>query len=526
MTDTQADAPGKAEGAGGPGGAGRARRLVRGWSANMVQMVLGLTQQLLLIPAFLHVWSGDVLAAWLAIYAAGSLVVVADAGLQFRAINRFLAFKSSTDCDGRTASVYHGMQRIYLAVIAVLGLLLCAAIYLAPPATVLGFHAMPTFDAAMLVMTLGMLLSLPANLCSGLYRVRGQYGRAVWLQNAALLLGQIAQLAALATFGSLLAVASAFVSTQLLFTIFIVGFDAPRRFPFLRRAARPPLVSRSWRWSIGQLGRALPFAIANVTELALVNVPVLLVSALVTDRVAVVQWGLTRVIASLVRGLCLQTALPLGAELGHDHAIGDKERLRRLYAHGSVFVTGLACLAVAGFLPFWPDFFTLWTHGSISYDGLLAVTLLLGSAAGAPSLMALVFANHSNRGALLIRTKGLQFVGFLLLAFVLIPRLGPLGAALAVVASDLLVQFGLLTLVIIWQTLRHPLRHIAFLMFVAGGIVAPGWLIGLAVTILLPGSGLVHFVLECAIWIAVVGGLASPLLNTALRERLRALVPA
>lgn len=521
MTDTQTDAPGKVE---VPGGAGRARRLVRGWSANLVQMVLGVTQQLLLIPAFLHVWTGDVLAAWLAIYAAGSLVIMADAGLQLRAINRFLAFKSCTDCDGRTASVYHGMLRIYLVIVAGLGVLLCAALYLAPPSAVLGFHAMPTFDAAMLVMTLGMLLSLPANLCSGLYRVRGLYGRAVWLQNAALLLGQIAQLAALFMFGSLLAVAIAFVSTQLIFTFFIVGFDAPRRFPFLRRAARLRLPS--WRWSIGQFGRALPFAIANITELALVNVPVLLVSALVTDRVAVVQWGLTRVIASLVRGLCLQTALPLGAELGHDHAIGDKERLRRLYAHGSVFVTGLACLVVAGFLPFWPDFFALWTHGSIPYDGLLAVTLLLGSAAGAPSLMALVFANHSDRGVLLIRTKGLQFVVFLLLAFILIPRLGPLGAALAAVASDILVQFGLLTLVIIWQTLRHPLRHIAFLGFVAGGIVAPGWLIGLAVTTLLPGSGLVHFVMECAIWMAVVGGLASPLLNTALRQRLRALVPA
>src|SRR5438874_2601942 len=82
---------------------------------------------------------------------------------------------------------------------------------------VLGFGATPTIDSAMLVMTLGMLLTLPANLASGLYRVRGQYGRTVWLQNAALMLGQIAQIAALAVFGSLLAVAIAFVSTQLLF---------------------------------------------------------------------------------------------------------------------------------------------------------------------------------------------------------------------------------------------------------------------------------------------------------------------
>jgi len=72
---------------------GRAGRLFSGWSANLVQMVLGITQQVALIPVFLHYWTGDTLAAWLAIYAIGNLVFIADAGLQFRAINRFLQFK-------------------------------------------------------------------------------------------------------------------------------------------------------------------------------------------------------------------------------------------------------------------------------------------------------------------------------------------------------------------------------------------------------------------------------------------------
>ncbi|MGY3234764.1 O-antigen/teichoic acid export membrane protein [Bradyrhizobium sp. USDA 4448] len=525
MTDAQSDVAGNTGETAGPGG-GRLRRLVWGWSANLIQMGLGLTQQLLLIPAFLHVWSGDVLAAWLAIYAAGGLVVVADAGLQLRAINRFLGFRSCAAADGRTAYFYRATLRIYLTLVAGLGVLLCAAVRLAPPSVVLGFQATPTFDAAMLVMTLGMILGLPANLASGLYRVRGQYGRIVWLQNAALLLGQLAQLVALFMFGSLLAVAIAFVSMQLLFTVFVVAFDAPRLFPFLRRTAKPGHVAPSWRWGIGQLGRALPFAVASFTELALVNVPVLLVSALVADRVAVAQWGLTRVIASLVRGLCLQLTLPFGAELGHDYAIGDNERLRRHYAYGSVFVTGLACLVVAGMLPFWPDFFALWTHGSIPYDGPLAVTLLLGSAAVAPSLLALVFASHSNRGELLIRTKGLQLVVFLALSFALIPRLGPLGAAFAVVASDILIQFGLLGLVIMRQTLHGPFRHIAFLLLMAVAIVASGWLIGTTITALVPGSGLAHFLAECAAWLIVFGVLASPLVSTTVRERLMALVPA
>ncbi|RTM14919.1 MAG: hypothetical protein EKK33_03770 [Bradyrhizobiaceae bacterium] len=525
MTDERIDVPGPAGGSSRPGGIGRTRRLLQGWSANLVQMALGLSQQLLLIPAFLHVWSGDMLAAWLAIYAAGSLVVVADAGLQLRAINRFLAFKACADCDGRTASFYSALLRIYLALVAVLGVLLCAAVVLAPPSTVLGFQSAPTFDAAMLVMILGMLLTVPANLVSGLYRVHGRYGRTVWLQNAALLIGQIAQLAALAWFGSLLAVATAFVSMQLLFAVLLAAFDAPRLFPFLRRAGKPPLASPSLRWSLGQFSRAVPFAVANATELALVNVPVLLVSALVTNRVAVAQWGLTRVIASLVRGLCLQVTLPLAAELGHDHAVGDKDRLRRLYAHGSVFVTGLACLIVAGLLPFWPDFFALWTHGSIPYDAPLTVTLLLGSAAVAPSLLALVFANYSNRGDLLIRTKGLQLVVFLALAFALIPRLGPLGAALAVVASDILIQFGLLALMVMRQTLHHPFRHIALLLLMGVGILASGWLVGQAVTALVPGSGLVHFVVQCAIWLAVMACAISPLLRARWRQRLLSSIP-
>ncbi|MGT2501591.1 hypothetical protein ACVOMS_13520 [Bradyrhizobium guangxiense] len=188
-------------------------------------------------------------------------------------------------------------------------------------------------------------------------------------------------------------------------------------------------------------------------------------------------------------------------------------------------MTGLACLIVAGLLPFWPDFFALWTHGSIPYDAPLTVTLLLGSAAVAPSLLALVFANYSNRGDLLIRTKGLQLVVFLALAFALIPRLGPLGAALAVVASDILIQFGLLALMVMRQTLHHPFRHIALLLLMGVGILASGWLVGQAITALVPGSGLLHFVVQCAIWLVVMACAISPLLRARWRQRLLSLIP-
>lgn len=484
-------------------------------------MILGVIQQVALVPVFLHFWTSDVLAAWLVIYAVGNLILIADCGLQFRSINRFLAFKSSADCDGRSASFYAAMLRIYQGLAGILVILLLVGTQLVSSSAVLGFQAVSNFDAAFVVMTAGILLTLPAALVSSLYRARGLYGRAVRLQNWGMLAAQLGQLVAIITTGSLLVVTIAYVATQLLTTIYFLAIDAPRLFPFLRR----PRVKHSWRWIIGQFRRAAPFAVAGATELALLNLPVLLVSALVSDRVAVAQWGLTRVVAGLLRGLCIQTTLPLAAELGHDHAVGLKDELRSLYARGSVFVAVQASVVVSGLLPFWQDFFALWTHGAIPYDPLLATTLLIGTGAIAPSILALGYANYSNRGDLLARTKGLQLAVFLMLSVLLIPSMGALGAAIGVVASDLLIQFGLLGVIIIWQTLQRPLRHIAFLAVAMIFVISGGWALGAIIRSLVPGTGLVRFISECTLWLMVVALVASPLAKTSFRNRLIAAIP-
>jgi O-antigen/teichoic acid export membrane protein len=484
-------------------------------------MMLGITQQVALVPVFLHFWTSDVLAAWLAVYAAGNLVLVADAGLQFRSINRFLAFKSTVDCDGRTARFYAAMLRIYCGLAGLLVVVVLAVAWFLPPSAVFGFQVTPHFDAAFLAVTTGILLILPANLTSGLYRARGLYGRAVKIQCWAMLASQLGQLVAIVATGSLLAVAIAYVATQLVVSAYFLVVDVNRLFPFLRGAR----ARQSWPWVIGQFRVGAPFVVGSATELALLNLPVLLVSAFVSDRVAVAQWGLTRVVAGLLRALCVQTTLPLAAELGHDYAVGLNEQLRNLYARGSVFLALLASLVVSGLLPFWPDFFALWTHGAIPYDPSLTVTLLIGTSVIAPSILALGYANYSNRGNLVARTKGLQLAVFLILSAVLIRSMGPLGAAIAIVASDVLVQFGLLGAIIIGQTLQQPLRHVVFLAAVMAVVTLGGWGLGTLIRSLVPWMGLTGFAVECILWLVVVALVASPLLSRDLRERLIAAIP-
>ena len=386
----------------------------------------------------------------------------------------------------------------------------------------LGFQATSHFDAAFIVMTAGMLLTLPSNLVSGLYRARGLYGRAVWLQK----LGHAGRAARsigrdrrdrkpVGRHHCLCGNAGAHRGL----------FSGDRCSPAVSVFARARAAKHSWPWIIGQFRKAAPFAVAGATELALLNLPVLLVSAFVSDRVAVAQWGLTRVVAGLLRALCIQATLPLAAELGHDYAVGLKEQLRSLYARGSVFVTVLASVVVSGLLPFWPDFFALWTHGAIPYDPLLTVTLLIGTSVVAPSILALSYANYSNRGDLLVRTKGLQLAVFLVLSVVLIRPMGPLGAAIAIVASDLLVQFGLLGLIIIRQTLQQPLRHVAFLAAVMALVTLGGWGLGTIIRSLAAGTGLTGFAFECTLWLVVVALAASPLASKNLRNRLIAAIP-
>ena len=521
MIEEPVDSRGKGGAPASASGPSRARRLFAGWSANFLQMALGIAQQVALVPIFLHFWSSDILAAWLAIYAAGNLILVADAGLQFRSINRFLAFKSSVDCDGRTGRFYAAMRRIYFGLVASLVVLLLTVILLLPPSTMLGFQAVAHFDLAFGVMTVGILLTLPVNIATALYRARGLYGRVVKLANFSMVGALLGQLAAVAVTQSLLAITCVYVATQLLLMLFFLAVDAPQQFPFLHKVR----AKESWRWIVGQFREAAPFAVAGATELALLNLPVLLVSAFVSDRVAVAQWGLTRVIAGLLRTLCYQVTLPLAAELGHDYAVGLKEQLRDLYARGSVFVTLLASGVVSGLLPFWSDFFALWTHGSVPYDTVLTLTLLIGASAMAPSILALSFANYSDRGDLLVRTKGLQLAVFLALSVALIHPMGPLGAAIAIVASDLLVQFGLLALIIMRQTLQHPFRHIAFLVMVAVIVTPLGWGVGTAIGLLVPWAGPVHFLVECTLWLAAVALIASPLTSKGLRDRLIAAIP-
>jgi O-antigen/teichoic acid export membrane protein len=494
----------------------RARRIFGGWSANVVGLLLALTQQIILVPLFLKYWSAETLSAWLTIFAAGNLILIGDLGLHLWSLNRLLQFKSHAGCDRRSSRFYSAMFRLLIGYTGLLATGIVALFAIFPPSRILGFSGEPHFDLSFAVMTVGMALTLPANLTSALYRARGSYGRIGNLQALALAIGQIGQVVGIMLTGSLLAVTIAFVTAQVAVNAFLAFFDVHRQFPFLRGSFRGP----PWRWAPAQFRGAFPFAVANLAEFGLSYLSVMLIGIFISDRIAIAQWSLTRTIVNLLRQVGFQATLPLAAELGHDRAIGARDSLQRLYVRGSVMLVLLIATATSGALVFWPDFFALWTHGAIPYDATLSIALLIGTCVSTPALLALSYANYSNRGPLLLRAKTLQLVLFLALALLLIPHYGPLGAAIAMIASEFIAQSGFIAVVIIRETVRRPWRYALLLAAMMAVTVAAGALLGEAIGYLLPGTGLVHFVVESAIWLAAIAILAAPLLSAQFREQL------
>jgi hypothetical protein len=75
------------------------------------------------------------------------------------------------------------------------------------------------------------------------------------------------------------------------------------------------------------------------------------------------------------------------------------------------------------------------------------------------------------------------------------------------------------------EVLRHPIRHMLLLMAMMVTVIAAGVSIGAAIRYVVPGGGIVHFVIECTLWLVAVAMLASQLASQSFRNRLLEAIP-
>ena len=148
---------------------------------------------------------------------------------------------------------------------------------------------------------------------------------------------------------------------------------------------------------------------------------------------------------------------------------------------------------------------------------VLTVTLLIGTAVAAPSILALDYANYSNRGDLLVRTKGLQLVVFLVLSAGADPSIGPVGRGDCGRRQRIAgpVRRARDAIILADAAASVPARR--FLAAMMTGVTLAGWALGTAIRLAIPLAGPLRFFVECALWLAVVAVAASPLAIESVR---------
>ena len=400
------------------------RRLYNGWATHFAQLAVGIAQQVLMVPVYLHYWHTDTFAAWLTIYSAGSLLSIADCGLQSVALNLFQRARTSVDPNGRTGAVFSRLFSTYLYIVCSLILIVAGALFAlsisqASPWSEL--TKVPGFVFSLVVVLLGSLLQLPSSLSSMLCRANDRAVVPPIFASCAVIVGMLLQWLVLAGGGGLLSVALVHAGTAIGLSAYMMIVYQKLAFPNVRwvlRLRSPTLVLK-------ELKGAAQYGVPATIELMLSYAPILLIGLLVNDAKTIAAWGLVRALMAVVRHAGTQITLPLIAEVGRAHTLRQQSSVTSLLFAGLITVSILTAVSCAGLLSLGSDFFALWTRGRVGWDATLVSLLSLAALAGAPAIVGSLFALYSGSGRALMRSKVAQMA---VVAVLCVPATAGFGA--------------------------------------------------------------------------------------------------
>ena len=209
---------------------------------------------------------------------------------------------------------------------------------------------------------------------------------------------------------------------------------------FNPRAPWSVLARRFWTF-------AFPQWLAEVFQVAVLWLDVILVGALASSREAGIYGAVSRLVTVGTLGLAA-LVLVLAPEMSSAFATGELQRVKRLYSSATtLLMAGSApvLLVMATFAPLLARVFGGGFRSGATPLAILAIAMLVDVVAG-PALLTLLMGGRSQ---LVLMDSGVAFAANISLNVLLIPRFGMTGAALAWAAS--IVAINLLAVVQIRQ---------------------------------------------------------------------------
>lgn len=211
---------------------GSSQRLLGGVAGSLAVTALSVVQQVLMVPLFMHQWSTEEYATWLALFSFASLLAIADFGFHPLSINRY---QVSLAEPGRRA--FAALSRdvrtfvnSYLLNAALVFSLVVFACVIADPVSLLGLkgEAAPALAAALLLSAAsGLSLNMVSG-CSALYRAHLKIGRLMTVLLALQVAMIFVQAAVLLTKSSVVVMCAAVFAVNLAGVVFMCLRDIPR----------------------------------------------------------------------------------------------------------------------------------------------------------------------------------------------------------------------------------------------------------------------------------------------------------
>lgn len=357
-------------------GRGLKRRLVMGFSSNLLGFATMVASRFLLVPLFLGAWGVALYADWLVLQAVGMLLQCVFLGQQWRFAKEIRDAWAIRDIAGMNRVLADASAFSILLVLGI-GLALTVLASIVDVTRVLNLEEMGRLEASfvLVLLTWSALAIVCQDNLRALYQSRGQFARAQLFatRNLALQTACVAGLLLLDV--GVVAIAVVHCVTFLVLAPTVLVVDSSRRFPEVRH--RPRL-----RWEGLPSRRDLrDFGLPHVAETVSVSGPMFLLGLANVPSQQIVQFGLARTIGQTLRMLIRPFSIMFTIELVRQRTQNDLKRMQRLYR---VAVVALATIigGVAGGLLGGVDLlYRVWTQGQVAADPTIFALVLAYAAA-------------------------------------------------------------------------------------------------------------------------------------------------
>lgn len=434
------------------------KRFLHGFAASTLGPVVTIVAQIVSVPIFLHAWGVKLYGEWLILAAIPTYLAFSDIGFGSVAANDMTMRVAANDRPGALETFQSSWLLITSSSFAV-GAVFVAATHLLPLAGWLNLETMGEANARRVldVLCTYALFSLQADLVTSGFRCEGGYALGMLFKNLLRLAETLAVTVLVAVSGSPLEAAAAYLIVRALGTAAMAAVML-RRSPWLSygtRHARRHCARRLLRPALAYMA----FPAGNALSLQ----GMVLVVGSMLGPLAVVTFSTMRTLTRFGFQIMESVKNSVWPELSTAYGLSNWALARRLHRAACQVSLWSSLLTISVLFFLGDRIIAFWTHGRVATDPIAFRWLLLVIAANSfwyTSSVVTVAANQHERVAAFYL---LGTTASLMLARVLIPGFGISGAAMALLAVDLIVGWYVLNQSL--STLKEPARDFGASLF-------------------------------------------------------------